>query len=283
MSESSSLDSQSDEITGISDTPDRSTVESKAEANAHEDFARALKYLEMLDVHSVDAKRALEATFSHQASDAVRWAEEAALWLACVNEVDMEQKAMGTAMQESLVEAEAQKLLERPVHEQSDEQLKSRYERSYILEQLQRDASTVVPALWQAPHRHHLLGLLELELKACKWYPRPGTRIYLEQLGQICAGQLCSLSSTTSPSCTIPGPPSELTSQSSEMCLPSNAGIGEVLLQQLRKLEGVLFAMPEVPGAVPAAFTQVEPLEEEEGLDALLNKQQGSYTFVDLS
>ncbi len=35
--------------------------------------------------------------------------------------------------------------------------------------QLQREASTVVPALWQAPHRHHLLGLLELELKACKW------------------------------------------------------------------------------------------------------------------
>ena len=35
--------------------------------------------------------------------------------------------------------------------------------------QLQREASTVVPALWQAPQRHHLLGLLELELKACKW------------------------------------------------------------------------------------------------------------------
>jgi len=44
--------------------------------------------------------------------------------------------------------------------------------------------------------------------------------------------------------------------------------------------------MPEVPGAVPAAFTQVEPLEEEEGLDALLehqNKQQCSCTCVDLS
>ncbi len=55
---------------------------------------------------------------------------------------------------------------------------------------------------------------------------------------------------------------------------------------QLRKLEGVLYAMPEVPGAVPAAFTQVEPLEAEEGLDALLqhqNKQQCSCTCVDLS
>lgn len=58
------------------------------------------------------------------------------MWLACVNEVDMEQKALGTAMQESLVQAEAQKLLERPVHEQSDEQLKLRYERSYILKQV---------------------------------------------------------------------------------------------------------------------------------------------------
>lgn len=72
MSDSSSLDSQSDEISGISDKPDRSTVEPQGEAHAHEDFARAFEYLEMLDVHSVDAKRALEATFSHQASDAVR-------------------------------------------------------------------------------------------------------------------------------------------------------------------------------------------------------------------
>ncbi len=72
MSDSSSLDSQSDEITGVSDKPDRSTVKPKGEAHAHEDFARALEYLEMLDVHSVDAKRALEATLSHQASDSVR-------------------------------------------------------------------------------------------------------------------------------------------------------------------------------------------------------------------
>lgn len=53
---------------------------------------------------------------------------------------------------------------------------------------------------------------------------------------------------------------------------------------QLRKLEGVLYAMPEVPGAVPAAFTQVEPVEEEG--NALLqhqNKLQGSCICVDLS
>ncbi len=56
----------------------------------------------------------------------------------------MEQRAMGTAMQESLVEAEAQKLLERPVHEQSDEQLKSRYERSYILKQVDLEIYSIL-------------------------------------------------------------------------------------------------------------------------------------------
>ncbi len=59
----------------------------------------------------------------------------------------MEQRAMGTAMQESLVEAEAQKLLERPVHEQSDEQLKSRYERSYIMKQVDLDLCAPVTTL----------------------------------------------------------------------------------------------------------------------------------------
>ena len=72
MSDSSSLDSRSDEITGISDRPDRSAVKPEGEAQAHEDFARALEYLEMLGIPVVDAKRALEATVSHQASDSVR-------------------------------------------------------------------------------------------------------------------------------------------------------------------------------------------------------------------
>ncbi len=72
MSDSSSLDSRSDEITGISNKPDRSAVKSEGEAQAREDFARALEYLEMLGIPVVDAKRALEATVSHQASDPVR-------------------------------------------------------------------------------------------------------------------------------------------------------------------------------------------------------------------
>ncbi len=72
MSDASSLDSRSDEITGISDKSDRSTVKPEGGAQAHEDFARAFEYLEMLGIPAVDAKRALEATISHQAPDSVR-------------------------------------------------------------------------------------------------------------------------------------------------------------------------------------------------------------------
>ena len=81
-----------------------------------------------------------------------RWAEEAAMWLACVNEVDMEQKAMGAAMQESLVEAEAHKQLEIPVHEQSQEQLKLRYDRSKILNQVQHDSCSLLLHMYAKWH-----------------------------------------------------------------------------------------------------------------------------------
>ncbi len=72
MSDSASSDSRSDEVTGISEKPDRSTVKPEGEAQAHEDFTKALEYLEMLGIPVVDAKRALEATVSHQAPDSVR-------------------------------------------------------------------------------------------------------------------------------------------------------------------------------------------------------------------
>ena len=58
------------------------------------------------------------------------------MWLACTNEVNMESEAMGHAMQESLVEAEAQKKLEKPVHEQNGDQLKLRYDSSRIMKQV---------------------------------------------------------------------------------------------------------------------------------------------------
>ena len=51
----------------------------------------------------------------------------------------MEQRAMGTATQESLDEPESRKQLEKPVHEQTEEQLKLRYDRSYILKQVDLD------------------------------------------------------------------------------------------------------------------------------------------------
>ncbi len=35
--------------------------------------------------------------------------------------------------------------------------------------QLEQRAGTVLPSLWEPPNRQHLLALLELERKACKW------------------------------------------------------------------------------------------------------------------
>ena len=58
------------------------------------------------------------------------------MWLACLDECEMESKAMGAAMQDSLLEAEAQKQLEMPIHEQSEQQLNSRYASSKILKQV---------------------------------------------------------------------------------------------------------------------------------------------------
>lgn len=51
---------------------------------------------------------------------------------------------MGTAMQESLDEAESRKQLEKPVHEQTEEQLKLRYDRSYILKQVDLDIDNLL-------------------------------------------------------------------------------------------------------------------------------------------
>lgn len=82
----------------------------------------------------------------------------------------MEQKAMGTAMQESLVEAEAQKLLERPVHEQSDEQLKSRYERSYILEQVDLVLYSILCTSDNASD-NHILSFISNDVIECKSHP----------------------------------------------------------------------------------------------------------------
>ena len=58
------------------------------------------------------------------------------MWLACLKEIDMESKAMGAAMQDSLLEAEAQKQLETPVFELTEQHFKSRYASSRILQQV---------------------------------------------------------------------------------------------------------------------------------------------------
>lgn len=41
---------------------------------------------------------------------------------------------------------------------------------------------------------------------------------------------------------------------------------------QLHKLQHVLYTMPEVPGAVPTAFIEVEPVEDIEGVDAVSDR-----------
>ena len=232
-------------------------------------YDKALNYLCMQTGDAEEAKRALEATASPQLTDAVRWAEAAAVWLACVNEVDIEQKAMGAAMEQSLVEAEAEKQKEKPVYEQTDEQLKLRYERSIILSTLRQGADTVLPSLWEH-HRKPLLDLLELELKAYKWYPRAGTKLYLQKLGQDCAPSLCCTAAPTSP----PVQTKKLTRQSSNnhKQVTHNADPTVVLFEQLSKLQTVLFAMPDTSNAVPSAFTDAEEFQQDEGIDEILER-----------
>ena len=92
---------------------------------------------------------------SFQVSDEAlqhRWADEAAMWLACTNEVNLESEAMGRAMQVSLTEAEEQKKLEKPIHEQTQDQLKSRYDSSRVLKQVHNIACRLLPASMKFQH-----------------------------------------------------------------------------------------------------------------------------------
>ncbi len=54
---------------------------------------------------------------------------------------------------------------------------------------------------------------------------------------------------------------------------------------QLRKLEDVLYAMPETPGAVPMAFTEMEPADQDDGVEEMMerpNKRQCPDKCVDI-
>ena len=232
-------------------------------------YDKAVDYLCMQTGDAAEAKRALEATASPELTDAVRWAEAAAVWLACVNEVDIEQKAMGAAMEQSLVEAEAEKEKEKPIHEQSDEQLKLRYERSILLMTFSQEANTVLPSLWEH-HRKFLLDLLELELKAYRWYPRAGTKLYLQRLGQDCASLLCCTATPTSSPVQTRKPTWQSSNKHKQVS--DNADPAAILSEQLSKLQSVLFAMPDTSNAVPSAFTDAEEAQQDEGIDEIVER-----------
>ena len=269
MSDTSSSEPQPGPQATSERSSSSNSADSKQDAAPAACFDKALGYLSMQTGDAAEAKRALEATASSELTDPIKWTEKAAMWLACVNEVDIEQQAMGAAMEQSLVEAEAEKQKEKPVYEQSEEQLKVRYKQSIILQQLRQEANTVLPSLWEH-HQKSLLDLLELELKACKWYPRQGTRLYLQKLGEDCASLLCSpaaLSSTSEHS-------KQTLQQGSKGQLqsPVKHDAAAVLCTQLLKLQSVLFAMPDIPGAVPVAFTEIEGDQEVEGIDEILER-----------
>ncbi|KAL3145678.1 hypothetical protein ABBQ32_003213 [Trebouxia sp. C0010 RCD-2024] len=271
MTDTSSSENQPAGPQGTSERSSSSnSADSQPDAAQAALYDRAVQYLSMQTGDAAEAKRALEATASPELTDPVNWALEAATWLACINEVDLEQQAMGTAMEQSLVEAEAEKQKETPVYEQSEEQLKARYAHSIILQELQQQANTVLPSLWKQ-HQKSLLDLLEIELKACKWYPRQGTRLYLQKLGQDCASLLCCPAAQTT---AAPDHSAQTRQQgdTGQAQSPVKQDAATVLSEQLLKLQRVLYAMPDTSGAVPVAFTEIEETQEDEGIDEVLER-----------
>ena len=268
MSSTSSSKDQAEAEPDSERSSNSTSASSQQDAGPSDVFEKALNYLSMQTGDAEVAKRALEATAAPELTDAVRWAEEAAVWLATLDEVDIEQKAMGAAMELSLVEAEAEKEKEKPVYEQSEEQLKLRYNRSTVLHELACGAAAVLPTLWEH-HRNSLLDLLELELKARKWYPRAGTTLYLQNLGRTSASLLCCAAAHDSRPVRHK---SVKRHSSSKLEPPVRPDIDAVLSTQLQSLQGVLYAMPETSGAVPLAFADIEEAQEQEGIDEVLER-----------
>ena len=234
---------------------------------------KALEYLSVQIADTTEAKQALEATASPELTDPVQWAEAAAIWFACNYEVesdlvDIEAKAMGAAMEQSLIESEAEKQKEKPVHELSEQQQKIRYEHSIILHELQQQATAMLPSLWEH-HQKLLIDLLELELKAYKWFPRQGTRLYLQKLGSECASTLSRTAALANTSVHVTPPGSK---GHNVMQLPVKPDAAAVLSEHLLALQSVLYAMPETSGAVPTAFLEIEDAREVDGIDEVLER-----------
>ena len=270
MSDTSSASAEHQAAPGPQATSKRSSssssADSKQDATAAADFDKALEYLSTQTADTAEAKQALEATASPELTDPVKWAEAAAMWLACNYEVAMEAKSVGAAMEQSLDEAEAEKQKQKPFYELSEEQLKLRYEHSTMLDELQQQANAVLPSLWQH-HQNSLIYLLEEELKAYKWFPREGTRLYIQKLGQDCASMLCRPAAPASASVQGTTPGSTGHTQS-----PIKHDATAVLSEQLETLQQVLYDMPETSAAVPIAFTEMEEAQEVDGIDEVLER-----------
>lgn len=212
-------------------------------------FQRAMTVLRPHVADDASAQQALEATQSEAIQHASVWADKALMWLACAHELDLEQKAMGEAMQLSLSEAEAQKAQQIPPHQLDTEELKSRYSGSRILNQLRNHEPTLTSGLWDDPQRQHLAQLLELELKACKWYPSSGTYTYMNQLGKQIATSMQSTARHQDAACSVSdGIPTKTV---------------DLLQTQVQHLETVLYAMPETSGAAPKQFIELDNSAED--------------------
>lgn len=270
MSDTSSASAEHQAAPGLQATSEHSSssgsADSKQDATATTNFEKALEYLATQTVDTADAKQALEATASPELTDPVKWAEAAAMWLACSYEVAMEAKLVEAAMEQSLDEAEAEKQKQKPFYELSEEQLKLRYEHSTISNELRQQVDAVLPSLWEH-HQKSLIYLLEEELKAYKWFPRKGTSLYLQKLGQDCASMLCHPTAPASASVHGTTPGSKGHTQS-----PIKHDATAVLSEQLEKLQKVLYEMPETSGAVPIAFTEMEEAQEVDGIDEVLER-----------
>ena len=242
-----------------------SSADSEQGAPATANCDKALEYLSFQTADTAEAKQALEATASPELTDPFKWAEAAAMWLACNYEVAIEAKDLRAAMKQSLDVAEVEKEKEKPFYELPQEQLKIRYEHSTILNELQQQANAVLPSLWQH-HQKPLIDLLEEGLKAYKWFPRQGTRLFLQKLGQDCASMLSHPAlASVSLHGTLPGHKDRLQS-------PVKHDVAAVLSGQLEKLQKVLYAMPETSGAVPEAFTETEEGQDVDGIDEVLER-----------
>ena len=76
--------------------------------------------------------RALDSTAEHS-SDLEEWVSEASIWLAIDNECADETKAMGEAMEISLVEAEERKAAENPLTEREGKEIIEKFPESELL------------------------------------------------------------------------------------------------------------------------------------------------------